>query len=136
MPSGLFGYFCFRFHFFDFFRAAAEAHGSSQTRGQIGATAAGLHHSHSNVGSEPSLRPTAQLPATVDPQPTEQGQGLNPILVDMSWICLPCTTGTPVLFRYCWIVVTPVGCCTCFVNEMALRFFFCTLPFPDLVSRL
>ena len=27
--------------------------GSSQARGQIGAVAAGLHHSHSNVGPEP-----------------------------------------------------------------------------------
>ena len=30
------------------FRAAPEAHGGSQARGQIGATAAGLCHSHSN----------------------------------------------------------------------------------------
>ena len=27
----------------------------------IGATAAGLHHSHSNMGSEPHLQPTPQL---------------------------------------------------------------------------
>ena len=43
------------------------AYGSSQARGQIGATAAGLHFSHSNVGSEPHLRPTPQLTATPDP---------------------------------------------------------------------
>ena len=35
-----------------FFRAAPEAHGGSQTRGRIRATAAGLHHSHSHAGSE------------------------------------------------------------------------------------
>ena len=29
--------------------------------------AAGLHHSHSNVGSEPHLQPRAQLSATPDP---------------------------------------------------------------------
>ena len=38
-----------------FFRAAPAAFGGSQARGRIGATAAGLHHSHSNVRSEPHL---------------------------------------------------------------------------------
>ena len=49
------------------FSVASAAYGSSQARGQIGTTAAGLHHSHSNVGSEPHLRPTLQLTATPDP---------------------------------------------------------------------
>ena len=40
---------------FCLFRAALEAHGSSQARGRIGATAASLHHRHKNVESEPSL---------------------------------------------------------------------------------
>ena len=31
------------------------AYGSSQARDQIGAAAAGLHHGHSHVGSEPCL---------------------------------------------------------------------------------
>ena len=35
---------------FVFFRAALVANGSSQARGQIGAVAAGLRHSHSQVG--------------------------------------------------------------------------------------
>ena len=31
-----------------------------------------------------------------DPQPTEQGQGSNPLLMDANWIHLRCTTtGTP-----------------------------------------
>ena len=34
---------------------------------QIGATAAGLHHSHSNVGSELHLRATPQLTVMLDP---------------------------------------------------------------------
>ena len=38
---------------FCLFRAAPKACGSSQARARIGATAAGLHHSHSNAGSEP-----------------------------------------------------------------------------------
>ena len=45
--------------------------------GPIGTVTAGLHQSHINTGSEPRLRPTPQLMATPDPQPTEQGQGLN-----------------------------------------------------------
>ena len=54
------------------------AYGASQARGLIGAVATGLCQSHSNVGSEMHLRPTPQLTATLDPQPTEQGQGSNP----------------------------------------------------------
>ena len=60
------------------FRAMPAAYGSSQARGRVGSTAAGLHHSHSNVGSEPHLGHTPQLMAMPDPQPTERSQGLNP----------------------------------------------------------
>ena len=56
-------------------RAVPAAYGSSQARGLIGAVASGLRHSHSNSGSEPYLRPTPQLMATLDPYPTERGQG-------------------------------------------------------------
>ena len=35
--------------------------------GQIGAVAAGLHHSHSNARSQPHLQPTPQLTATLEP---------------------------------------------------------------------
>ena len=66
------------FFFFLLFRATPVACGSSQANGRIRAIAASLRHSHSNVGSEPHLRPTPQLMATPDPKPTEQGQGLNP----------------------------------------------------------
>ena len=44
----------------------------------VKSVAASLHHSHSNVGSEPHLRTTPQLTTTLDPRPTEQGQGSNP----------------------------------------------------------
>ena len=40
------------FFFFVFFRPAPVAYGGSWARGQIGAVAASLHHSHSNVASE------------------------------------------------------------------------------------
>ena len=63
--------------FFFFFNASLGAHGSSQARGLIEATAAGLHCSYSNSGSEPCLRPTPQHTATPDPPPTERGQGSN-----------------------------------------------------------
>ena len=63
--------------FLSFFPANPAAYGDSQARGQIRATAAGLHHSHSNAGSEWSLQPTPQATAVPNPQPTEQGQDLN-----------------------------------------------------------
>ena len=42
-------YFCVCL--FAFSRATPAAYGGSQARGQIGAVAASLHHSHSNAGS-------------------------------------------------------------------------------------
>ena len=68
--------FCFVLSFC-LFRAAPMAYGGSQATGQILAVAAGLHHSHSNSGSEARLRRTPQLTAMADPQPNEQGQGSN-----------------------------------------------------------
>ena len=55
------------FFFFFHFRVTPAAYESSPARGPIRAIAAGLHHSHSNVGSKPSLRPTPQLTTTPDP---------------------------------------------------------------------
>ena len=46
---------CFFVFVFCLFRAAPEAYGGSQARGLIRAVAAGLHHSHSNGRSKPSL---------------------------------------------------------------------------------
>ena len=54
-------------YIFCLFRAAQVTYGGSQARHPIGAAAAGLHHSHSKSGSEPHLRPTPQLMATLDP---------------------------------------------------------------------
>ena len=54
--------------FFSFFGGAVPvAYGSSRARGLIRATAASLHHSHSNSGSELCLQPAPQLTATPDP---------------------------------------------------------------------
>ena len=55
------------FFFFCFFGATLMAYRSSQARGLIGATAAGLRHNHSNVGSKWRLQPTPQLMAMPDP---------------------------------------------------------------------
>ena len=56
-----FFFFFFSLPYFLLFRAAPAAYGSSCVKGQIGAVAAGLHHSDSNSGSEPCLQATPQL---------------------------------------------------------------------------
>lgn len=48
-----------------------------EAKSQIGAAAAGLHHSHGNAGSDPHLWPAPLLLAMLDPYPTEGGQGSN-----------------------------------------------------------
>ena len=60
--DGLFFFFVSAFS-----RGTPVAYGGSQARGLIGALASGLHHSHSNAGSEPRLGPTPELTATPDP---------------------------------------------------------------------
>ena len=71
MPVYVFpGAFCFVFFFFSpfcLFRAVPMAYRGSQARGQTEATAANLHHSHSNVESELHLQTTPQLTAMPDP---------------------------------------------------------------------
>ena len=81
------------FKIFVHFRAALATYRSSQTRGQIRATAAGLHHSHSNSGSELHLQSTPQFTG----MPLSEARGRTLILMDFSWIHFCCaTTGTPV----------------------------------------
>lgn len=53
-------------------------------------------HSHSNVGSNPCLRPTAQLMATPDLNPLREAKDQTHIPTDTRWIHFSCTTtGTP-----------------------------------------
>ena len=52
-------------------------YGGSQARGQTRGIASSLRHCHSNARFESHLQPTPQLMAMSDPEPTEQGQGLN-----------------------------------------------------------
>ena len=66
-------FFFFFFCLFTFSGATPAACGGSQARGPIGTVATSLHQSHSNAGSEPSLRPIPQLTATPDRSPTDPG---------------------------------------------------------------
>ena len=50
-----------------FLQPLPTAYGGSQARGPVRAIAAGLCQSHSNMGSEPHLKPTPQLTAMPDP---------------------------------------------------------------------
>ena len=49
------------------FLAFFRAYESFQARGQIGAVAAGPHHSHSNAGRKLHLQPTPQITTMPDP---------------------------------------------------------------------
>ena len=60
------------------FQGCMLAYGSSHAMGQIRATNAGLHYSHSNAISEPCLQTTPQLTAKWDSKTTEWGQESNP----------------------------------------------------------
>ena len=64
----------FCFFVFLLFRAAHVAYGGLQARGPIGATGAGLRHSHSHshIRSKPCLQPTPQVTSMPD-------QILNPL---------------------------------------------------------
>ena len=76
--------FCLDF-FLDFFflpfvllfMASPVACERAQAGGQIPATAASIHHGHSNTRSEPRLKTTSELTTTPDPRPTEWGLGWN-----------------------------------------------------------
>ena len=73
------------------------AHGSSQARGQIGA--AGLHHSHSNLG--PSHVCNLHHSTWQRPDPLSKARVQTCIFMDTSWICFCCTTaGTPVSLHF------------------------------------
>ena len=78
----------FLFLLFLVFTAAPAAYESFQARGQIGATAAGPQHTTATW----NMRPTLQLMAMQDSQPTDQGQGLKHFLMDTSQIYFRCAT--------------------------------------------
>ena len=67
LKHSIYNFFFFCLLSFVFSRAAPMACGGSQARGLIRAIAAGLRHSHSNMGSEQCLWPTPQFTAMPDP---------------------------------------------------------------------
>ena len=77
------------FFFFWLLRAARAAYGSVQARGRIRAAAAGLRHSHSNVGSEPHPQHTPQLVATPDSYPLSEAMDRTGIIMDPSLVYNP-----------------------------------------------
>ena len=72
--------------FFVFFSTVTMAYGGSLARGQIGAVAPGLHHSHSSVGSEPHLQHTLQLTANQILNPRSEARDGTHIFMDASHI--------------------------------------------------
>ena len=89
-------------------RTTSTAYGSSQARDRTGATAASLYHSHSNVGSEPSLRPTPLSSRQHRiPNPPREARDRNWILMDASWIHFCCTTmGTTNLIFFSYFTLS------------------------------
>ena len=65
-------------YFFLLFTATSSAYESSGVKGWIGAVAAGLHHSHSNEGSELGLWPIVQLLAVLNPLTHWARLGIEP----------------------------------------------------------
>ena len=65
------------FYFFILSFVLLVAYGGSQAESNQNSFA-GLRQGHSNARSEPCLQPSPQLTTTLDPQPTDWGQGLNP----------------------------------------------------------
>ena len=79
-------------------RAAPTAYGGSQARGQMGAAAAGLHHSHSSKRSVSA--PTPQLTEILNP--LSETRDRTRILVDPSRIRFCCAMmGTPLMASLC-----------------------------------
>ena len=72
--------------------ATPAAYGSPQARGQIGAIAAGLHHSHSNTGSEPHLQPTPKAHCNAGSLINWVRPGIEP---SSSWILVGFITTEP-----------------------------------------
>ena len=75
----------FFFFFFLLFRATPMAYGGSPARGQIGAVATCLCHSH--AGSELCLQPTPQLMAMRVLNPLSKAREQTCLLMDASHIC-------------------------------------------------
>ena len=76
----VFFFFFFFFFFFCLFRASPTAHGGSQARSRIGAIAASIHHSHSNVG----FRATSATYTTAH----NNAGSFDPLSKARDWTCI------------------------------------------------
>ena len=103
--------FLWFFFFFLLFRAAHKAYGSSQVTGRIGAIAAGLRPSHSNIGSEPRLHPT----------PLSEARDRTCNLMVPSRIGFHCTvTGTPFYGFFFFNLLLFIRRTLCILNMLSL----------------
>ena len=106
------------------------AYGGSQSRGRIRATAASPHHSNRNAGSEPSLRPTPQLTATLNPLIEGRDQTHNLMVPSRIHFCFCCTTmGTPGLSF-------DQGLWPDWSDSQILKWFFQFNHFPSLIEPI
>ena len=101
--------YCLHFFFFLLFKATLAACGSFQARGQIRATAATLHHSHSHAGSGSICNLHHTLWQCWIPDPLSEARDQAQIHMDTSWIGFRCvTTGTPCLYFLMMAIPTSV----------------------------
>ena len=82
-----------------FFRASLAAHGNSQARDQIGASAAGLPPQQLGIQAT-DVWPTPQLMATLDPYPLNKVKDQTHVLMDLSWVCWPLSHEGSSLFLF------------------------------------
>ena len=100
--------FMFFFGFVLLFRVAPAACGSSQARGRIRATAAGLHHGHSNARSEPhhicNVHHSSRQRWIFNP--LSEARDRTHILMDPSQVCFRrATIGTPINFMVLFLTM-------------------------------
>ena len=120
---------------FCLFRTQPVACGGSQARGRIGAAPAGLHHSHSNMGSKMHMQPTSQRMAGLDPQPTEEGQGSNLHLHRcQSDSFLLSRDGNSVLTIFIMVYITPLVRVYLIVGSLYLLSIFIQCPLRPLTA--
>ena len=97
------------FFFFAFFRAALAAHGSSQARCRIRATAAGLYHSHSMQDQSHVYNLHHSSWQRQIPDPLSKASDQTHILMDTSQIHFHCTT-TGTLLHFIFYLFFKGGC--------------------------
>ena len=94
--------FQYVFYLINFFlRAVPVAHGASQARGWIGAAAAGLCHSHSNVGSQLLSATYTTAHGSTRSLTHWARPGIEPVVPNRIHFCFA-MMGTPV-FLWAWV---------------------------------